>query len=932
MTRLLRTLVLVIAAAALAPENGAAQKKVLDHSVYETWDTIGGAALSRDGQWALYHRLRYDRDGALVVRAVSGATSHVFDRGTGASFDGSARFVVFTIRAARDSVLAARRARRRPDQMPRDTMAILELGTGRVTKIPAVRGITVPDESRNGWIAYQLERAGGSTGNAQNNQASNTPRRTKEAGTPLVLRDLASGNERRIDDVASFAFSRDGSRLAFAISNPDSVPDGVHVMDVASGNTTEVMRGEGEYRRLVFDRAGEQLAFLANTEEWRDPSVAAPAYALYHWRPRIESARRVVASNTNGMRDGWVVSENGAVSFSESGNRILLGTAPRPEPEVTDSLLAEERVRVDVWHWQDAAIQPAQLRRVQQERRRTYQAIVHLQDSRFVQLADDSLPDVNVGARGDADVAIGTNSGRYALESSWDTPGWSDYYLVDVRSGTRTLVRERAQGNMSLSPVARYATWFDNVTRSWKAMDVRTRRIVDMTASIPHAVHDEMNDSPTPPGSYGSAGWLAGEEAFLVHDDFDIWAVDPTGRAAPRSFTSGYGRAAGLRLRLVRLDRDAQYVDPAGLILMSAFEPATKRAGFFSLTPARGVRPLVLAPFRFSTPQKAEDADVLLFTKQSFTDFPDLWTSSLALADMRQLTHENPQQAEYNWGTAELVEWTSLDGMPLQGILYKPENFDPSKKYPLISYFYERMSDDFHLHYAPVPHRSRINFTFYTSRGYLVFVPDIAYRIGYPGESAMNSIMPGVMKLMERPYVDRENLALQGHSWGGYQIAFMVTRTNLFEAAIAGAPVANMTSAYGGIRWESGLARQFQYERTQSRIGATLWDAPMQYIENSPLFWLQKVETPLLIMHNDQDGAVPWEQGIELYLGLRRLGKPTWLVNYNDEPHWPTTPANKRDWNIRMQQFFDHYLQDAPAAPWIREGVPATKKGRTLGY
>jgi dipeptidyl aminopeptidase/acylaminoacyl peptidase len=445
-------------------------------------------------------------------------------------------------------------------------------------------------------------------------------------------------------------------------------------------------------------------------------------------------------------------------------------------------------------------------------------------------------------------------------------------------------------------------------------------------------IYDEAHDLPSPARPLGSAGWLANDAALLVYDSHDIWAVDPTGRTAPRNVTQGVGRRDGVRLRLVQLDREAQHIPANQPLLLSAFNPQTKAAGFYRMQLNGAPQRLVMDDYMFSTPRKADDADVLLFSRQSFTEFPDLWVSTLGMTDMRRITAENPQQSQYVWGTAELVDWTSLDGIRLQGILYKPENFDASRQYPMITYFYERMSDTYHLHYPPVPHRSRINPTFYTSRGYVVFVPDIVYRIGYPGESAMNSIMPGVTKMLERGYIDPDRLALQGHSWGGYQIAFMITRTTMFRTAAGGAPVANMTSAYGGIRWESGLGRQFQYERTQSRLGGSLWDMPMRYIENSPLFWLDKVETPLLIMHNDNDGAVPWEQGIELYLGLRRLGKPAWLINYNDEPHWPTTHANKRDWNIRMQQFFDHYLLDAPAPRWLSEGVPAVEKGRTLGY
>jgi dipeptidyl aminopeptidase/acylaminoacyl peptidase len=947
---------MLLAGAALPDDVNAQAKRILDHDIYEVWDTIGGETIARNGRWVLYNRIRYDRDGALVVRATTGNTVHVFDRATGANFDAASDHVVFTLKPMRDSVLQARRDRRRPEQMPRDTLAILSLGSGTITRVPGVRSVRVPEEGGT-WIAYQIEREGGTStaaaaaaaaaaapaapgaGRAPGTQRGAAPgggntgasARGGDAGSPLLIRNLTTGIEHRIDDVVAYSVSKDGRRVAYATAaDADSVAGGVFIMEPATAAVTPVMPGSGDVRRLVFDEAGEQLAFLNGRADGDDETTA---FALYHWQPRFTEARQVAAENTPGVRPGWWVSESGNISFSRNGERIFFGAAPRPDPDVNDGLLPEERVRVDVWHWEDPLIQPVQLRRLQQERRRSYQAVVHLRDDRVVQLEDEQLPSVSVGARGNSDFATGSAAAPYARLSSWDSPGWSDDYLVNVRTGERTLVRERAQGTMSLSPGGRYAVWYDNAAQGWMALDTRTRRVTDLTSSIPFPIHDEDHDQPSPARPQGSAGWLEGDAAFLVYDRFDIWAVDPTGRTAPRGLTDGAGRRLGITFRLVRLDRDEPYVPTDRPLLLSAFDPATKAAGFYT-APARGGTPqrLVMQDYMFSTPRKAADADVLLFSRQSFTEFPDLWVAGPDFRDMRRITAENPQQAQYNWGTAELVEWTSLDGIALQGILYKPENFDPSKKYPMISYFYERMSDGLHLHYPPVPHRSRINMTFYTSRGYLVFVPDIVYRIGYPGESAMNSIMPGVMKLLDRPYVDRDNLALQGHSWGGYQIAFMVTRTNLFRAAAPGAPVANMTSAYGGIRLESGMGRQFQYERTQSRLGGSLWDMPIRYIENSPLFWLDKVETPLLIMHNDLDGAVPWQQGIELYLGLRRLDKPAWLINYNDEPHWPTTFANKRDWNIRMQQFFDHYLQGAPAPVWLRDGIPALEKGSTLGY
>jgi len=305
----------------------------------------------------------------------------------------------------------------------------------------------------------------------------------------------------------------------------------------------------------------------------------------------------------------------------------------------------------------------------------------------------------------------------------------------------------------------------------------------------------------------------------------------------------------------------------------------------------------------------------------------------LSFKKQQQISDAAPQQKEFLWGTAELVSWTSLDGRKLEGTLHKPENFDPTKKYPMIVYFYELSSNSLNRYVTPSPSRSIINPVHYASNGYLVFIPNIRYTTGYPGQSAYNYIVSGTMALLANPWVDKTKLGLQGQSWGGYQTAYLITQTNIFAAAEAGAPVSNMTSAYGGIRWESGMSRMFQYERSQSRIGGNLWDKLPLYIQNSPLFHVPKVETPLLIMHNDNDGAVPWYQGIELFMALKRLQKPVWLLNYNGEPHNLNAKGpNNLDLTIRMMQFFDHYLKDKPAPVWMYQGIKAVDKGKKTGY
>lgn len=323
--------------------------------------------------------------------------------------------------------------------------------------------------------------------------------------------------------------------------------------------------------------------------------------------------------------------------------------------------------------------------------------------------------------------------------------------------------------------------------------------------------------------------------------------------------------------------------------------------------------------------------DRLVFTLENFDVFPDLQISASDFKAPKKVSLANPQQEDFFWGSIELYEWTSSDGEVLQGLLVKPEGFDPNIKYPMIVNFYERSSNGLNVHRAPYPHRSSINYTFYASRGYVIFNPDVPYQIGYPGESAEKAVLSGITALQGEGFVDPERIGVQGHSWGGYQVAHLLTRTDIFRCAESGAPVVNMTSAYGGIRWESGLSRMFQYEHTQSRIGGTLWEKPLRYVENSPIFFVDKINTPVLILHNDHDGAVPWYQGIEWFTAMRRLNKPAWMLNYNDEPHWPLKLQNRKDFNIRMAQFFDYYLMDAPMPSWMERGIPALEKGILQG-
>lgn len=940
----------LLCAAPLAAQQGG--RRPLTVADFDQWRSVQGEALSRDGQWAVYSLVPQVGEGEVVVRRLPSGpeyrhprgfigrpeTRPGVERGSGyrapaAQVTADSRRVVFTIDPPRAEVERARRQRRKGSP-PKSSLGIMELADGRVTVVPGVKSFRLPEESGR-WVAYLLEKDSASAapadstapagaaaaatpgGAARPVSADSTRKEKKETGSTLVLRDLSTGAETRIADVAAYAFDERGAWLGYTVSSADGARDGAYVRSLADGRTHALLTGEGSYRGLAFDEAGTQVAFLSD----RDGRGARPArHALYHARLGSPAARRAVSSAEVGA--GRVVAEKATLRFSEDGRLLVFGVAPAPLDSIPADSLADKAV-FDLWHWQDAHLQPQQ--RVEASRDRSWPAVYQVATGRFRVVGSDTLREVRFSE--DGRVGVASTSLPYAVQSMWGEDG-NDVYVIDALTGARRLVKKNVPFAATLSPGGRYVLYFDR-DRRWHAYEVATGRTRDLTGSLGVRFDQETWDTPSEPAPWGSGGWTRGDRAVLLYDRYDVWEVDPSGRRAPRVVTDSVGRRGKLIFRVVDLDREEEWIDPAQPLLLRAVDDESKATGFWRDrlgTDAPPVR-LVMADRQLGAPVKAESAEVYLFTQSTVRDFPDLWVSGAGFTDAVRVSHANPQQERYRWAGVQMVRWRSADGVELKGLLYTPEDFDPSRKYPMVVYFYEQLSDNLHQYQMAVP-RNTIQPTLYASKGYLVFMPDIHYTAGYPGESAIKSIVPGVQALVARGFVDPAAVGIQGQSWGGYQAAYMITRTPMFRAAMAGAPVANMTSAYGGIRWESGRARAFQYEVGQSRIGGSLWERPLRYVENSPLFAADRVNTPLFIMHNDEDGAVPWEQGIEMFVALRRLGKEVYLVNYNGDGHNPTKRANQLDVAARMLQFFDHHLKGAPAPEWMRRGIPFLEKGR----
>lgn len=937
-----------------APAIGFAQqsKKIIDHADVQRWKKIEQQRTTSDGQWVSWVQMPVtEGDADLYLWNAGKQQTTTFPRASDAQFSADNKLLIFTIKPALDSLKAQRRKKVKEEDLPKDTLGILTLATGQLEKIPRLKKVLVP-EKWSGWLAFQCEApkptpAKKDTSKTQPKPAPKMAKEKKEDkdnGYRLVVRNTSSGKQDTIAYVKEFTVAKNSAQLLLYSTgwgDTMTVPtnravqkNGVYLYDLGQASLRALYRSKGKFQQLSLDEQGAQAAFLADLDTSK---ARIRPLQLCYWESGKDSAKIIARPESDFLQRtkaeaNWVISEHSRPVFSEDGSKLYFGTAPAPILNDT-TLLKEEVVEVEVWNWMDNRLYTQQEVQLEGMRKRAYPVVWHCRKNSFVPLASPEIPELRFQEQRNAEMALAFTEEPYGQYVTTEGTAHKDLYAIDLKSGDKKLIVKDLRCNPRISPEAKYVIWWSDPDTAWFAWSARRTEIVRLTDHRTALFYDEENDVPDFPSEYGMAGWLSDDSALIVYDKYDLWKLDPNGKKSPERLTKG--REMQTTYRYLKLDPEERSIPADASILLHQFQEQTKAEGYSWLSlKTEKLSQLSGGDFAYTKqPIKPRKADYLLFYRANFQVFPDLQYLNYGNIDAKpiMLSNANPQQNEYRWGTIEPVQWTSLSGEKLSGLLIKPENFDPASQYPMIVNFYEKLSDGLHQHRSPDFHRSQINYTVYASKGYLVFAPDIPYRTGYPGESAYNAIVSGVTALIDKGFVDPKRVALQGHSWGGYQAAYIVTRTNLFVCAEAGAPVANMTSAYGGIRWESGLSRAFQYEHQQSRIGGSLWEYPMRYLENSPLFALDKVQTPVLILHNDKDGAVPWYQGIELFSGLRRLGKPSWLLNYNDEPHWPVKLQNRIDFQRRMQQFFDHYLMDAPQPRWMKRGVPPIEKGILQG-
>jgi dipeptidyl aminopeptidase/acylaminoacyl peptidase len=905
-------------------------KKALSVTDMMKFRQVQSPTISNDGNWVVHAAVPDRGNPEVLVYSTDGKAKFTIHRGEKPviSNDGQWISVVHAV-PAKERLKSASATESKSDEGegPKAGLILLNTSTGEQVSFENIKSSEFSNDSK--WLFYHdvSNNTKDTTSAGENSKNGDKPGSAKKnMGTPLNIMSLDHGSTVSFPFVTKFAIDSLSRFLAFVVSDSSGTGNGVHMVDLSNstGESFPVFTDSSAWAdNLSWNNRSGQLAFLAGIPGKKDKRENAD---LFLWSPGEKDSKTVLKDQD--LAAEWKIYHTNKLQWSKDGKRLFLGIKPEseiilPEEEKNDSLpdlfdtesiLADRAL--DVWHWNDPYINPQQKKRWKQEKDRTYTGVYYAEKGNFVPLADKEVPAIRTSES--VNYLLGSSNIPYARRVTWDGR-INDYYLVDLISGKKKLAVKEQQHTVRLSPDGKFLVYYKH--GDWHLVESATLNSRNLTEHLDVSFEDEDWDYPEDVPGYGVADWLDGSGAVLIYDKYDIWQF-PTSGDQPMCLTEGKGRREKYQFRIKHLDTEKRYLGTGETCFLTAYHDTQKYTALYSMKAGtKGVTKIVEEPKKYTLLAKSKEADKILYSRQSYTEFPDLWVTDLKFRKPVKLTDVNPQTAEFAWGEAELVEWTSVDGIPLQGILIKPGNYEPGKKYPVLVYYYRFFSNRlFDFNHVAVNHRPC--FPFYASNGYAIFLPDIRFDIGNPGYSATKCLVPGVQKIINMGVANPDGICLHGHSWSGYQTAFAITQTDIFTCAIAGAPVSNMTSAYSGIRWESGLARQFQYEKSQSRIGGSLWEVRDKYIENSPVFFADRINTPLLIQFGDEDGAVPWYQGIELYLAMRRLDKDCVFLQYRGEPHHLKKYANKLDYTLKFKAYLDHYLKGEPAPEWLDSGVP----------
>jgi dipeptidyl aminopeptidase/acylaminoacyl peptidase len=908
---------------------------------YGQWERIGfGARLSPDGNWLAVPVDRVDGTAELRVYGLErNAEPIVIQQGSAAAFSEDSRWLACLIGHSEDE-LAELKEKSKP---ARNNLALLKLESGELFELENVSAFSFSGSGT--FLAYRkypLEKAAEKPG-------KDGDEGEKTEATDLIVRVLASGTNVHFGSVSEYAWQDEGDLLALTIESADQAGNAVQLFDPSSGRLRVLDSAPATYKGLAWREDSDDLAlFRSQKDEFHE----GPTQRVLAWRGLSgdPTAYRLDPLAATGFPLGKKVSLTPGPQWSEAGDAIFIGVqewrempapAKAPEQETTDgktdgkgeegSSEAEKKEKiseVQVWHSRDERTIPTQEKNKTRDKERSFLSVWHLDGNRFVQLGSDLMERVSI-MRGDRFVTE-TDRKPYRFDNMFDQSRY-DINLVDSESGDRRQIAEEVWHFEGSSPTGRYLLYFKD--GHYRVYDIEQDRHQCLTCTVPSSFIDEDYDTPVrkedPP--YGTAGWLKDDLAVLLYDKFDIWAVSPDGSS---TVNLTRGAEAEVVHRYQELDPDAKAIDPARAMVVSREGYWTKKQGFAKINLSSGISAAVLTPLldadkRLSRIIKAKHSSRIAYLAEGFDDSPDYYVTAGGFDDVRQVTQTNPFQKDFAWGRSELIDYRNRDGKRLQAGLYYPADFVAGRKYPMIVYVYERLSQQVHNYTVPSERRP-YNETVFTSLGYFVLRPDITYRDRDPGISALDCVTAAVRKALGNQSIDASKVGLVGHSWGGYEASFIPTQTDIFAAAIAGAPLTNFLSFYGTFHWGPGMPESQHFETGQARMDVPYWEDLDAYVRNSPVMSIQNLKTPMMLFFGDADSVVDWHQGVEMYNYARRAGKNLVMLVYPGEDHGARRKENQIDYHRRVLQWFGHYLKGEEAPTFITDGITALEREETL--
>ena len=905
------------------------------------WKSIRSSALSIDGHWFAYRLTPQEGDGEVIIMKTDEEKKYSFPGGeaTGYAqdivFSEDSRWVVFTIYPKKEETKKLKKQKKKAY----NDVTLLNLATGEKTEFEKINRFTFSGEDSS-WLAlhkYPAETRG--------IPPENEGERDKWQGSDLILHELSTGNDLNIGNVAQFAFDKKGNWLAWIVDAQEKSGNGVQMRNMKTGVILPLDSDKAVYKRLTWTEEGNGLAVLKgkDNDDYKDDLYSLLGF--YKFGPNGPSKVVYDPKEDKEFPENMTISPNRSPLWTEDLTGILFGIheaekkaeedmgkeekgkageteiqeeeTPPKKPVREEDIDKEDLPELVIWHWQDKRLQSMQQVQEQRDKNFSYLCLLRVKDKKYIRLADESVRQVEAAPK--HRWAIGIDNQKYQLRGNLDGRQYQDIYIYDLKTGEKKPALEKCRWYFGPSPDGTHFLYYQD--GHYYTYKMETGEKFNITKDVPTSFVNEEDDHNViaPPIYPYYFGWAKDGISVLLYDNWDVWNIPVHGEGGENLTVNG--KTEGIRYqRRFQLDPEEKGIDLSKPLYISVYGEWTKKGGVARVDNGRpGAKMLLWDDAAFSI-TKAKKADVYLFTKQTYKDYPDYYVTDGSLQKGHRLTEANPQQKEFLWSDGSiLLDYESSQGDKLQAALFLPANYEKGKRYPAIVYIYEKLSQGLNRYYSPSARG--FNKSVYTSRGYAVLMPDIVYKVNDPGMSSVWCVLPALEAAVATGVVDKDRVGIHGHSWGGYQTAFLITQTNAFRAAVAGAPLTNMISMYSSIYWNSGSANQPIFESSQGRFEGGYWENIEAYTRNSPVYFAENVTTPLLLLHNDKDGAVDWNQGIEYFNTLRRLRKPVVMLQYKGENHGLRKPANQKDYTVRMREFFDHYLMGKPMPEWLAKGI-----------